>query len=281
MNYDIRKYPWRWNRFVQFTHQQLHELTSQYGKVDILWLDGGWVRPRNTVTEEVLSWGAPIPPFDQAIDMPAVARLVRQNQPGILIVDRTVHGEYENYRTPEQAIPANKSDDPWESCITLGHAWGYVPNDQFKSKEKVIHQLVEVVAKGGNLLLGVGPDASGQLLPAQVERLEEIGAWLRQFGEGIYSTRALDHWKSGHVYFTRAKEKYTYALPLFTAAQPLGSSIKWKGHPPKKGTSVVLAGTRHTLAWTTMGDETTVTLPPALVAQYQHEPALVLRFEKE
>ncbi len=89
VNYDIREYPWRWQRFVQFTHQQLHELTSQYGKVDILWLDGGWVRPRNTVTEEVLSWGAPIPPFDQSIDMPAVAALVRKNQPGMLIVDRT------------------------------------------------------------------------------------------------------------------------------------------------------------------------------------------------
>ncbi|MCD8540091.1 MAG: alpha-L-fucosidase [Leadbetterella sp.] len=157
VNYDIRKHPWRWNRFKEFTHNQVNELTSEYGKVDILWLDGGWVRPRNTVNAEVLSWGAPIPDFDQEINMPRVAEIARKNQEGILIVDRTVHGEFENYRTPEQGIPAEKSDDPWESCITLGGAWSYVQDDRFKSSEWAIHTLVEIVAKGGNLLLGVGP----------------------------------------------------------------------------------------------------------------------------
>ena len=78
VNYDIRKHPWRWNQFIQYTHNQLNELTSDYGKIDILWLDGGWVRPRNSVTEEVLSWGAPIPDFDQHIDMPKIAEKVRK-----------------------------------------------------------------------------------------------------------------------------------------------------------------------------------------------------------
>ena len=122
-----------------------------------MWLDGGWVRPLNTVNDEVRSWGAPIPPFSQEIDMPKIATMARKNQPGLLIVDRTVHGPYENYRTPEQSIPKTKSDTPWESCITLGGAWGYVPNDNFKSATKVIHTLIEVVAKGGSLLLGVQP----------------------------------------------------------------------------------------------------------------------------
>lgn len=78
VNYDIRKHPWRWNQFVQFAHNQIDELTSDYGKIDILWLDGGWVRPRNTITEEVLSWGAPIPDFDQQIDLPKIAAKVRK-----------------------------------------------------------------------------------------------------------------------------------------------------------------------------------------------------------
>jgi hypothetical protein len=135
----------------------------------------------------VLAWGAPIPDFDQEINMPQVAIMVRKNQEGILIVDRTVHGEFENYRTPEQAIPKERSENPWESCITLGGAWGFVPNDKFKPAATVIHTLIEIVAKGGNLLLGVGPTAEGEFLPEQISRLNEIGVWMNKFGEAIYN----------------------------------------------------------------------------------------------
>src|SRR5688572_1640963 len=104
-NYDIRKFPWRWNNFVKYTHNQVNELMTNYGSIDILWLDGGWVRPRETVNAEVLSWGARIPEWSQDIDMPAMASMARKAQPGLLVVDRTVHGPYENYQTPEQRIP--------------------------------------------------------------------------------------------------------------------------------------------------------------------------------
>src|ERR1700712_5155223 len=67
VNYDIRKYPWRWQKFQQFTFNQISELMHNYGSMDLLWLDGGWVRPRETVTEEVKSWGAPIPPFSEEV----------------------------------------------------------------------------------------------------------------------------------------------------------------------------------------------------------------------
>jgi alpha-L-fucosidase len=156
-NYDIRKYPWRWNKFKEFTYNQLSELMHDYGSIDILWLDGGWVRPRETVNEEVLSWGARIPEWSQDIDMPKIAMMARKAQPGLLIVDRTVHGRFENYQTPEQRIPSTQLDHPWESCMTLANNWGYVPNDKYKTSAKVIHTLIEVVAKGGSLLLGVGP----------------------------------------------------------------------------------------------------------------------------
>src|SRR5215218_10911878 len=156
-NYDIRKFPWRWNRYKTFTYNQISELMNNYGSMDILWLDGGWVRPLETVNDEVRSWGARIPQWGQDIDMPAIATMARQAQPGLLVVDRTVHGPYENYQTPEQRIPAQQLDHPWESCMTLANNWGYVPGDVFKSPTKVIHTLIEVVAKGGSLLLGVGP----------------------------------------------------------------------------------------------------------------------------
>lgn len=278
VNYDIRKHPWRWNKFREFTHNQINELTSEYGKVDILWLDGGWVRPRNTVNAEVLSWGAPIPDFDQEIDMPRVAEIVRKNQEGILIVDRTVHGEFENYRTPEQGIPAEKSDDPWESCITLGGAWSYVPDDRFKSSEWAIHTLVEIVAKGGNLLLGVGPTAEGEFLPVQLERLRDIGKWLEKNGKAIYATRTANTFQSGDFYFTRAKDKHRYAIRL--RKTPLTERVSWVGNAPREGSKMVILEDNIPVKWQTVGDTTTVTLPKKSLVKLMQEPAITFKFEE-
>ncbi len=280
VNYDIRKNPWRWNKFKDFTHNQINELTSEYGKVDILWLDGGWVRPKSTVNAEVLSWGAPIPEFDQEIDMDAVAKIARGNQDGMLIVDRTVHGEYENYRTPEQGIPTDKSDNPWESCITLGGAWSYVPNDNFKSAEWAIHTLIEIVAKGGNLLLGVGPTAEGEFLPVQIERLKEIGKWMDKNGGAIYGTRTMDNFKHENIYFTKGKSNDRYALPLLGKKGSLSEQISWKGNAPKKGSKVTLLDGNVDLKWKTEGEVTTVTVPKKVLEKIKTEPALALKFEQ-
>ncbi|TLY49330.1 MAG: alpha-L-fucosidase, partial [Gammaproteobacteria bacterium] len=102
VNYDTRKYPQRWQRFVDFTHRQIGELTSQYGPLDILWLDGGWV---DSAPHPHALPGSGEVPWPQDIDMPGLAALARKNQPGLIIVNRAVGGRYENYRTPEQEIP--------------------------------------------------------------------------------------------------------------------------------------------------------------------------------
>lgn len=281
VNYDIRKYPERWKKYLDFTHNQLNEITANYGPMDILWLDGGWVRPANTVTQEVLSWGMPIPPFAQDIDMDKVSSIVRKNQPGILIVDRTVHGKYENYKTPEQTIPAYQSSDPWESCITLAGDWGYVPNQKLKSTEKVIHILVEIVAKGGNLLLGLGPDKEGLLHQTQIDRLKEIGDWLTKNGEAIYNTRSIKNFQSGQVYFTVAKDKYMYAIDLISKDKPLGKTISWTGNAPKKGCKMYLiGGTKRPLKWETKENVTIVKLSDSDLQSLQNQPAVALKFEK-
>ncbi len=119
VNYKIERHPQRWENFKKFTYNQLNEITSDYGNIDILWLDGGWVAaPR------------------QDIDMDNIAGMVRKNQPGILIVDRTIKGKYENYQTPERSIPDTQLPFPWESCITLSNDWGWVPNAPYKSAQK-------------------------------------------------------------------------------------------------------------------------------------------------
>ncbi|WP_305951711.1 alpha-L-fucosidase [Emticicia oligotrophica] len=280
VNYDIRKNPWRWNKYKEFTYNQINELTSEYGKVDILWLDGGWVRPLETVNDEVRSWGAPIPPFSQHIDMPKIAKMARSNQHGLLIVDRTVHGPYENYRTPEQSIPKTKSDTPWESCITLGGAWGYVPNDNFKSATKVIHTLNEIVAKGGSLLLGVGPTAEGTLLDIQVTRLAEIGKWLEKNGEAIYGTRVTDYYNENNVFFTKGKGNTLYALVNILENSQVQSSISWSKNIPKAGSKVILLSENLSLNWEKKGEKVFINLPQEIVEKYKSYPALALKFEK-
>jgi alpha-L-fucosidase len=277
-NYDIRKYPWRWNRFKDYTHNQVNELMNNYGKMDILWLDGGWVRPRETVNEEVLSWGARIPEWSQDIDMPKMAVMARQAQPGLLIVDRTVHGPYENYQTPEQRIPEKQLAYPWESCMTLANNWGFVPGDKFKSPLKIIHSLIEVVAKGGSLLLGIGPKPDGTFPEEAIDRLTIIGKWLQKNGAAIYNTRTTAHFQDGKIYFTQNKKLgKQYALVCLKENEPLPAELRWKSNFPKKNSKMVLLQTGETVKWKIEGDEINVTLPASLLKE-KGIPALAFSF---
>ena len=104
-NYDTAKEPERWAGFVRFVHGQIEELMSNYGHVDILWLDGGQVRPPK-----------------QDIQMDKVAEMARKHQPHLIIVDRTAGTKHENYRTPEQEVPDKPLPFVWESCLTMGQA---------------------------------------------------------------------------------------------------------------------------------------------------------------
>ncbi len=278
-NYDIRRFPWRWNQFKNFTYNQISEIVHDYGSVDILWLDGGWVRPRETVNAEVLSWGARIPEWSQDIDIPAIASMARKAQPGILIVDRTVHGPYENYQTPEQRIPGKQLGYPWESCMTLGNAWGFVPNDRLKSSTQVIHSLIEIVAKGGSLLLGVGPKPDGTLPEEVVQRLSEIGQWMKKNGKAIYETRSISNYQDGSIFFTKSKKNdEIYALVCLKEKEPLPQFIEWKNNFPLKGSKIRLLETGEIVKWTNDGNSTKVFLPSSLLNSSTHYPALAFSF---
>ncbi len=279
-NYDIRKHPWRWNQYKEFTYNQISELMHNYGRMDILWLDGGWVRPRETVNEEVLSWGAPIPEWSQDIDMPKIADMARKAQPGLLMVDRTVHGPFENYQTPEQRVPATQLSYPWESCMTLGGAWGYVPGDQFKTPARVIHTLIEVVAKGGSLLLGVGPKPDGTLPQEAVARLKEVGRWLNKNGAAIYETRATKTYQDGNTFFTQSKNGHVrYALVCLAENEVIPNEITWKQNLPKKGSVIRWLQTGEKVKWKLEGDAVRVYLPTTFIKANNQLPALAFSFE--
>lgn len=262
VNYDTRKYPERWRRFVEFTHAQIDELTTDYGTVDILWLDGGWVRPP-AAGEDVHS--ANPAPGPQDIDMPRLAAMARRNQPGLIVVDRAVGGPYENYRTPEQKIPDVALPYPWETCMTLGDSWSYVPNDNYKSARTVVQMLVDVVAKGGNYLLNVGPDGNGELPAEAVERLREIGAWMRVNGEAIHGSRAVAPYRDGKFRYSRLKDGTVHAFYLpDDGEETLPKAVRIPGPAPAAGTDVRLLGDDTPLQWRRDGDVTVVALPSAL-----------------
>ena len=248
VNYNIGVHPDRWEKYQQFVSNQVEELTTNYGDLDILWFDGGWVRE-----------GRMVHGGEQSVNMPALAEMARTNQPGLLIVDRTVPGLYENYQTPERTIPENRLPNPWESCIPLNNNWGYVPNDDSKSSEQIIHSLIEIVAKGGSLLLGIGPKPDGTLRTYDVAKMNEIGDWLKVNGEAIYGTRSIENYQSGEVFFTK-KENQVYALLPIKQGINLREVI-WTGNLPKKGTKMNLLGSSKPVNYKIKDNQVIVMLP--------------------
>lgn len=209
VNYDPAKYPERWQDFKNYTYNQIQELMTGYGKVDILWLDGGWVRPH------IQDKDAPDKAFNQDINMPRIATMARKDQPGILIVDRTVAGKYENYQTPEQTVPEKPLDHPWESCITMGNSWSYVPGDHYKTANQLVHLLIKIVSRGGNLLLNIGPSPKGDWSDTAYSRLKEIGDWMQTGSTAIYNSQPIAPYEDQNLVFTQSKdgkEKYVFIL---------------------------------------------------------------------
>ena len=232
-NYDTAAEPTTWAKFVDFVHGQIEELMTRYGKIDMLWLDAGQVRPPK-----------------QDIQMDRLVAMARRHQPGLIVVDRTAGTEHENYRTPEQEVPDKPLlDYPWESCITMGKQWSFKPNDEYKSARELIHLLAGVVAKGGNLLLNVGPQPDGQLPAEAVSRLREIGDWMEVNAEAIHGTRPVAPYAEGRVAFTR-KGSAVYAIYLAPESETRPPAvIRLAGFRPRAGARIELLGSKTAVKW--------------------------------
>jgi alpha-L-fucosidase len=263
-NYDTAKYPERWKRFKDFTYNQIEELMTGYGRVDILWLDGGWVRPYPPLPADLAALIKQ--PYNQDIDMPRIAAMARGHQPGLIVVDRSVTGRYENYRTPEQEVPEKPLPYVWETCMTMGESWSYVPNDRYKSTNRLIHLLVDIVSKGGNFLLNIGPNAEGELPAESLKRLAEIGAWMKMNGEAICKTRPVAPYKEGRTCFTSLADGTIYAIYLADedeTAPP--ATLQLYSHRPKPGSKVELLGFKGELRWEPSNKGVLIRIPQSAI----------------
>ena len=287
VNYDPEIYPEKWEKFVKFTHNQIMELLSDYGKIDILWLDGGWVAKQDdkAINEfyrrsiaDSKSGFLKHRIVSQDIRMHELAEKARKKQPGIIIVDRAVTGPNQNYLTPENRIPDEPIPFPWESCIISGGGWSYTPNAKYKSAQEILHILIDIVSKGGNLLLNIAPGPDGTWQKQAYERLEQIGAWMKINKQAIYKTRPVPPYKEGRLRFTQNRfTKAVYAIYL-AENDTMPDKIVLKSFTPRKDSGVELLGFGK-VKWQKSGTGIIITIPEKIAENPPCRYAWVFRFE--
>ncbi len=284
-NYQIKKYPDRWQKFVEFTHNQIDELMTDYGKIDILWLDGCWVRyysEKDLEAERKLVNYNIYRIQDQDINMKMIASNSRKKQPGLIVVDRAVPGLYQNYLTPENQVPDKTLPYPWETCMPITPSWSYEPGLEYKSTRKLIHTLVDIVAKGGNFLLNVAPTSEGDFEDEAYIRLKEIGEWMQINGEAIYNSHPLQPYKEGKVCFTQLDDKTTYAIYLAEENENiLPEKLIFKNFIPSAGHKIQLLGTDIKLIGTKIENNFIIEFPSNIRNAVPNKNAWVLKFSKQ
>ncbi len=178
-------------KYSEYLYNQVEELLTDYGKIDILWFD--------------FSYGDPDSPLDfskgkgkEAWESEKLVAMVRRKQPHILLNDR--HGldddDSWDFKTPEQFMPREwyryKGEKTvWEACQTFSGSWGYFRDEHdWRSSRQILATLIQCVSSGGNLLMNIGPDGRGKIDERALSRMDSIGKWMRLNGRSVYGCTA-------------------------------------------------------------------------------------------
>ena len=236
-------------RYMDFATNQLKELVTKYDPA-VLWFDGEWEHSN----EEQRAF--------------AIGKMLLGLKPTLLINDRLFKREpgYGDFGTPENYVPAtgilspDGSPSPWEACYTMNwNGWGYNRTEtEFHSSSQLIRQLIEIVSKGGNLLLNVGPQPDGRIQADFVARLKRMGEWLKTNGEAIYGTTASVFERL--PFFGRCTVRGT-KLYVHVMGWPADGRIRLPGLKTDVKKTYLLTGPGRPLTFKRAGKDVIITLP--------------------
>jgi len=242
-------------RMMERHRAQLVELLTNYGKIDTMCLDM-WLGPR--------VW-------------PELRRTVlkmRELQPDVMLRMRGI-GNYGDYFTPERVVPGSKelSEKPWLTIYPLGADFSYDPvASHYKGTAWIVSNLIDTVAKGGGLQIGVGPSPYGEFHPEAVRQMKGAGTWLKVNGEAIYATRPREGalWSEGEtVRYTRSKDsRFVYAI----LTKWPGTQVTLKTIRPRDGSKVTLLGSKAELPWKFDSAQGTIIALPENLQQPSNRP---------
>ncbi len=236
--------PARWGRFVDFYFGQMEELSARYNP-DLYWFDGDWEHS----AEE---WRA----------AQLREKLLGYNKN--VIINSRLKG-YGDYETPEQGVPVVSPENPyWELCLTMNDSWGYQHNDHnYKTPFQLIWTFADVISKGGNLLLDIGPKEDGSIPSEQLAILKEFARWTGKHSEAIYGTRA--GMPEGHFTGLSAVSKDQKTLFLYIDHAP-NHPLTIRGLRSKvKGARVVGCDTKLTYKTDRKSGDLTIEVPESVI----------------
>jgi len=253
------------DRMIKRHREQLKELLTNYGKIDMLCLDmwlgpSVWPQLRETMSQ------------------------LRKIQPDVMFRARGI-GNYGDYYTPEGFVPGSKENTevPWFVIYPLGRTFSYESDPkEHKGAKWIIENLIDCAAKGGNFMVGVGPDENGKFHPTAVQQLKQAGQWLKINGKSIYATRARDggSWKEGDsIRYTRSKDAKTIYAHVYNWP---GNQLVLKTVKPKSNSKIVMMGCNTSVDWKyDSGNGLVINTPKNLINKIPEAERLAFTFQIE